>query len=287
MSRQYCLDLVRKFDYNSFLVTLFGGSQESQRAFLALRAFNIESAQAQDQASNPDLARMRLEWWKGVVDDCFADREIGHPVAQELRWAVQHSLQNPRGSLSKTWFKRILKERQAHLTRSSFATVDQLESYAEHTASSLLYLQAEILGVRDDETHHALGHLGKSIGTANILRGVPVSLQSRTVLLPSELLAKHDVSTHQLLHSSPLDTNVADVVFDVATRAHDQLLTAKSYADKVDPASLPVLLHALPLQQYLKSLEKADFNLWDARLHQRSLRFIFTLFWAARSGKAL
>lgn len=39
-------------------------------------------------------------------------------------------------------------------------TVDDLESYADHTASSLISLTLELLGVKDVNADHAASHVG-------------------------------------------------------------------------------------------------------------------------------
>ena len=50
-------------------------------------------------------------------------------------------------SLSKLWLLRILEEREKGLNRSVFLTTASMESYAENTFSSLLYLTLEALGM--------------------------------------------------------------------------------------------------------------------------------------------
>ncbi len=86
-------------------------------------------------------------------------------------------------------------------------TVEDLESYADHTASSLISLSLELLGVKDLQADHAASHVGKNIflsfivtyspillgravGIVTILRATPHILPQRQIYLPYELLAK-------------------------------------------------------------------------------------------------
>ena len=53
---------------------------------LALRAFNVETANALGAAKEPHLALMRLRWWRDAVDALHDDRARvpDHPVARAL-----------------------------------------------------------------------------------------------------------------------------------------------------------------------------------------------------------
>lgn len=65
-----------------------------------------------------------------------------------------------------------------------------LESYGENTASCLLYLHLQSLGVEDIQADHAASHIGKSIGIVTILRGFPYLVSKRRMLLPSAITSK-------------------------------------------------------------------------------------------------
>jgi NADH dehydrogenase [ubiquinone] 1 alpha subcomplex assembly factor 6 len=45
----------------------------------------------------------------------------------------------------------LINEREQHLTRTTFASLEDLEQYGEHTASSVYYMQLEALGIKDRE----------------------------------------------------------------------------------------------------------------------------------------
>ncbi len=142
---KYCIDLTRKGDYHHYLCNLFS-QQPARDAMWAIRAFNIETSSIQEVTTQDTIAKMRFEFWKDLVDRSFDLKPFEHPVSQQL----SHVLSSGDIQLSKSWFKRILRERKDHLTRTTFPTIDALEKYAEHTASSLLYLHLEALGIRQD-----------------------------------------------------------------------------------------------------------------------------------------
>lgn len=69
-------------------------------------------------------------------------------------------------------------------------TVKDMESYSENTASALLYLQLESLGIKDVNADHAISHVGKMIGISTFLRALPFHLSHKRLVLPAEITAK-------------------------------------------------------------------------------------------------
>ncbi|KAI8894656.1 isoprenoid synthase domain-containing protein [Globomyces pollinis-pini] len=271
----YCANLVKKFDYENYLVALFSPQRDS---IFAIRAFNIETATIQDVVTDTNIGKMRLEWWKSVIENTFDGRPVEHPVSIQLAKALESN------RLSKTWFIKMLRERESHLSQSQFPTIEKLEQFSENTASSLLYLQLEALGITDSKLDHAIGHLGKAIGISLTLRGLPHNINKRVFTLPSEVMSKYSISTEEVFRKGPNLEEFKDVVFEIATRANDQLLTARSFHADIPKAALPVFLHGVPCQHYLSRLEASDFNLFDKPLFNRSLTLPFQIWKNARNG---
>lgn len=85
-SEQYCLELLRKRDYEGYLCSLLLPA-ESRSSALALRAFNVELAQVKDSVSEKAIGLMRMQFWKKTVEDIYLDNPPHQPVAIEL-WKV-------------------------------------------------------------------------------------------------------------------------------------------------------------------------------------------------------
>ncbi|KAG8133800.1 hypothetical protein E2320_011548 [Naja naja] len=75
---RYCLDLLRKRDYEGFLCALLLPA-ESRASVLALRAFNIR-----DSVTEKTIGLMRIEFWRNAVEDIYQDNPPQQPVAIEL-----------------------------------------------------------------------------------------------------------------------------------------------------------------------------------------------------------
>lgn len=67
------------------------------------------------------------------------------------------------------------------------ATLKDLERNCEDTASSLLYLHLESLGLRTLEADHVASHIGVAYGIAVLLRASAYHASKRVSYLPTQL----------------------------------------------------------------------------------------------------
>src|SRR5277367_1139085 len=105
-SRIYCLNLLQKRDYPSYLQIPFI-PDSARDAHLAICALNVEMALIPDQISNQYAREMRMQFWKDAVENCFQ----GKPKAEPASILLAHVLQSERGQLTKSFFQTIISER--------------------------------------------------------------------------------------------------------------------------------------------------------------------------------
>lgn len=82
-SRAYAYCLSRKNDYENFLCTLLLPRSIKSAAF-AVRAFNVEVAQVEDQVTDSKIGAMRLQFWTNALNEIYNDNPPKSPVALEL-----------------------------------------------------------------------------------------------------------------------------------------------------------------------------------------------------------
>lgn len=99
-----CLHLFSQRDHDMYMIALLLPPQH-RIGYLALQAFNIETAAVQDQARDQNVARLRLRWWQDELDRLFRREEAHHPISQVLARVLQKS------KLSKSWFNRLISAR--------------------------------------------------------------------------------------------------------------------------------------------------------------------------------
>ncbi|KAL1628654.1 hypothetical protein SLS56_005763 [Neofusicoccum ribis] len=238
------------YDSPSFTLQTFI-PPHARDAYLAIRAFNIDVARVADQTSNATVGRMRMQFWRDAVTRALQGSPPKEPVAVLLAHAAE-SLNARTGGharLGKSWFLRIVSEREKALGNPPFANLAALESYAENTYSTLLYLTLQSLPLASVTADHLASHIGKATGIAAVLRGLPLiafppapnhhsnqagfggplpGARQGAVLLPLDIMAEAGVKEEDVLRHGADATGLRDAVFAVATRANDHLITARS-----------------------------------------------------------
>ncbi|TMW47432.1 hypothetical protein DOY81_007489, partial [Sarcophaga bullata] len=270
---KYCMNLVEKHDYENYLCTLLLGKEHRRHAF-ALRAFNVEVARSSTNISEEAIAKMRLKFWFDSIDKCY-DKENSYvadqPVLRELKKTIDTI------KLNKLYLKRLVNARDRS-PNEPFVTLKDLETYAEQTYSSLLYLLIELTGVKDLNVDHAASHLGKAQGIVTLLRSVPYTKRSQALSIPQEILIKNGVSQERILRANPGDKGVEECIFEVASAAHQHLEQARNLTDKVPKAVRKLFLPAVAVERYLERLRVANFSLVHQTCLQRDSMLAFALY---------
>lgn len=300
-------------------------------AYMAIRAFNIEVARIPDIVSNPTIGSMRMQFWRQTIDATFDHKPPEEPVAVLL---ASYLAQGHR--LSKPWFHRIISTRDGKLSHPGFTDLAELESYAENTYSTLLYLTLSALPMQSVTMDHLASHIGKAAGVAAVLRGVPLLAfppppnshsanppglglppnreRQGVIALPLDVMSQCGVREDEIFRQGGEANGIRDAVFDVATRASDHLITARTMAKSVRNDSYPdhefehitdeshqydkpssdapaaefrqsygVLMGpALSTQLWLNRLEKADFDIFHKSLRGPEWKLPFTAWWHSR-----
>ncbi|KAI7858254.1 isoprenoid synthase domain-containing protein [Circinella umbellata] len=264
----------RQRDYEGYLCVPFYPRHVRDVEY-AIRAFNVELASIRESVSNPNTGKMRMQFWKDTIDKIYKGNPPQQPIALALDAALKHS------QLSSLWFKRIINERMTNLDDHQFMTINDMETYSENTASSLLYLQLESLGIKDVNADHAISHIGKMIGITTFLRSLPFHLSQKRMVLPAQITAKYNISQEEVFRNGHVE-GLEDAVFEVATAANDHLLTARSMLKSVPSDAFPVVLSAIPTARYLEKLEATNFNVFDTSLQRKDWKLPLALWNAHR-----
>lgn len=185
-------------------------------------------------------AQLRLQWWRAEIDKVYQGQSSGHPVSEILVHAVKE------GKLTKGWFVRLLDMRHKDLVTSQPRTLEDLEKYVEDTASSLLYLGMEAMNVRDLNADHAASHCGKAFGLVTLIRALPFHCKAREVYIPTELTAKHNI-TSEMLFKAEFTPEIGEAVYEMASLAHGHVEMARELTASLPKGANLVLLPTVRL----------------------------------------
>lgn len=193
---------------------------------------------------------MRLQFQRDAVAKALAGTPPKQPIAILLAKAAE-DLQirtEGRSKFSKSWFNRVVNTREQYLSNPPYPSITALESYAENTYSTLMYLTLQALPMASITADHVASHVGKAAGITTVLRGLPIvafppppnkhsnqegfggsvgASRQGAVLLPLDMMAEYGVKEEDVLRNGAAAQGLKDAVFAVATRANDHLITAR------------------------------------------------------------
>ena len=205
-----------------------------------------------ETTSSPTIGLMRLQFWRDAVTKILAGSPPKEPVAILLASAMSdlHERTEGRARISKGWLTRLISAREQTLTNDPYPNIAALESYAENTYSTLMYLTLSALPMTSVTADHVASHIGKAVGIAAVLRGLPLvafppppaqaphgggaaslglsgGVKQGAVMLPLDVMAQSGVKEEDVLRRGADAEGLRDAVFTVATRASDHLITAE------------------------------------------------------------
>ena len=218
-------------------------------AYLAIRSFNIEVARIPDIVSNPTVGSLRMQFWRDTINATFDAQPPAEPVAIFLASVLANHKMN------KSWFMRLISTRERTLTHPGCTNLAELETYAENTYSTILYLTLSAYPLKSLTMDHLASHIGKAAGICAVLRGFPLlafpsppthhsnstgalaqlppSNRQGVITLPFDVMSASGVREEDVYRKGGAAPGLKDAVFAVATRASDHLITARSMLQSI------------------------------------------------------
>ena len=203
---RYCADKAARsgssFHYSFRLL-----DPERRAAITALYAFCREVDDAVDEVSQPDVARVKLAWWRTEIDRVYTGTPQ-HPVAQALAPVVR------RYALPERHLQAVIDGMQMDLDQLRYLDFSELERYCDRVAGVVGLMSAEIFGYEDPTTREYARDLGIAFQLTNIVRDVGEDARRGRIYLPQDDLARFGVAPADVLRGRPSDAFVALMTFE-------------------------------------------------------------------------
>ena len=195
-----------------------------------------------------------MQFWRDSLEKTFAGVPPQEPVAILLHNALSMLRGRKPGfstNAMKAWFLRIVSNREQYMDSRPYPDMSALETYAENTYSSLMYLTLASLPMSSIAADHLVSHIGKATGIATVLRGLPLiafppppkhhsnnaafgghlgqisGSRQGSVLIPLDVMAECGVKEEDVLRQGAEAPGLKDAIFKIATRANDHIITAR------------------------------------------------------------
>ncbi len=257
--------LARAVDYDRYLSAVFAPGARREALF-ALIAFNHEIARIPEAVSEPMLGRIRLQWWREVLDAVYAREPTRrHEVAVPLADAIRSC------RLDRAPFDALLEAREEDLESEGPADLAALERYAAATGGSLAELMVRACGADSGPALEAGRQVGTAWALVGTLRAAPHAAAQGRLTLPADLLSKAEHDAEDLRTGRGFD-RFAAVAEPVAGRAAELLAMARRARRAVPRQCLGVLLIARLSDLYLAQLRRAAWDPRDPRVACGPLR---------------
>jgi phytoene synthase len=164
---------------------------------LALCAFNVELARVAEQANEPELGAIRLQWWREAIARAREGEAVGHPVADAVGETIRRRV------LSAERIAALIDAREFDVATRIMPDWGALETYVKQTASALFALSAECLGAKGPDMDAAAASAGLAYGLTGLMRALPVHAARGRLYLPADMLAASGTSPDAVLAGSP------------------------------------------------------------------------------------
>jgi phytoene synthase len=187
-AHKYCASLAREHARDQWLGSLYA-APPARDALLTLASFDYEIGQARFRARDPNLAAIRLAWWREVARGERDDEAAGNPVALALRSAIDAFV------LPRDWLEAMIDARLQEIAPQDDFNLMAFEAYAGESQGARLRLASQIAaGGRDLDTKNAHAPAGLALALTRMLSALPLAAGSTPTLFPVDVAERHGAS---------------------------------------------------------------------------------------------
>ena len=231
----------------------------------ALYAFCREVDDIVDEVSDPNVARVKLAWWRTQIDAIY-DGEPQHPVARALVPIVR------RYPIARADLHTVIDGMQMDLDQVRYVDFAALETYCDRVAGVVGVMSAAIFGYEDPATRDYARDLGIAFQLTNIIRDVGEDARRGRIYLPQDELARFGVAPSDVLRARHSDAFVALMRFQVerARAWYDRALAKLPARDR--RAQRAGLAMAAIYRTLLEEIARDGYRVLDRRIALTPLR---------------
>jgi phytoene synthase len=274
----HCERLVREVDKDRFLAALFA-PEERRPALLALYAFDIEVARVPTMAKQAIAGEIRLQWWREVLQGQRDDEARANPVAAALIETMD------KYRLARTTLVDLADARTFDLYSDPFATITELEAYAEASRAPVTMCAAAILGIIGTKVPTAARHAAIATVICDLLRSFPSRVSRGHLHVPLDVLNRQGVQPADVFAGHSSDGLLVTLA-KMRGLARDHVRAFKELVPAVPAAAVPAFLPAAVIPLYLDRMEAKGYQPFHTAIEIPQWRRQWALWRAARTWGA-
>ena len=253
---RYCAALARAHNRDQWLGALYAGPV-ARDALCALAAFDHEIRQAAKRARDPNLAAMRLAWWREAVAGERPDEAAGNPVALAFSAAIELY------ALPRAWLEAMLDARLQEIAPQDDFNLAAFRAFAGESEGARLRLASLIAagGVELDEAD-AHAPAGMALALTRLIGELPFKAGSAPTLIPADVAARHGANASEF-DARSASPGVVAACAELRRLAREELAEAERRLMGSSPAIMPAFIPLAPLRLDLDSLDRHPARPFD------------------------
>jgi 15-cis-phytoene synthase len=246
---EHCAALARAHARDQWLGALYASASERGPLF-ALASFDTEIRHALQRARDPNLAAIRLAWWREAISGERRAEAAGNPVALALSAAIEAY------ALPQAWLEAMLDARlQAIAPQDDFNHV-AFRAFSDESEGARLRLASRIAaGGQDLDPADAHAPAGMALALTRLLKELRFKAGSTPTLIPTDVAARHGASVGDF-DARRVNPGVIAACAELRAVARDELAEAERRLKNSDPAILPAFIPLAPLRLALERLDR-------------------------------
>ncbi len=275
-AQKYCADLARVHARDQWLGALYA-PPDRRDALFALASFDFEIREARLRARDPNLAALRLAWWRGVVRGERDEEAAGNPVAVALRAASQTF------NLPDEALEAMLDARLQEIASQDDFTLAAFEAFAAESEGAPLRLASRICaGGQDLDAAGVHAPAGMALALARMLLALPGKSGAAPTVFPIDVASRHGASRSDF-DARKANAAVAAACAELRALARARLAEAEARMRASPRAILPAFVPLGALSLDLDRLERNAENPFDPPGELSPLRRQWAIWrWARR-----
>jgi phytoene synthase len=252
----HCAALARAHARDQWLGALYA-NPSVQGALFALASFDYEIRHALKRARDPNLAAIRLAWWREVISGERLAEAAGNPVALALRAAIDAY------ALPRAWLEAMLDARLQEIAPQDDFSHVAFRAFADESEGARLRLASRIAAAGEDlDPGEAYAPAGMALALTRLLKELPFKAGSAPTLIPTDVADRDGASLADFDHRR-VSPGVIAACAELRGLARDELADAerrlKSSSDAIVPAFIPLA----PLRLDLDRLDRNSGRPFD------------------------
>jgi phytoene synthase len=264
-AHKYCASIARQHARDQWLGALYARPADRD-ALLALASFDHEIRQARLRARDPNLAAIRLAWWRGVVRSERDEEAAGSPVALALRSAIEAF------ALNRDWIEAMIDARLQEMAPQDDFGLAAFEAYSQESEGARLRLASQIAsGGPDLDSVSAHAPAGLAVALARMLVELPSRAGAAPTLFPADVAARHGVDLNNF-DARRASAGVIAACAEMRGLAREKVSEAEQRLRSSLPAILPAFIPLGALSLDLDRLERNASRPFDPPAEASPLR---------------